>query len=110
MKNVLVIILTIISLSTIAHAEMKIAACGNGSAVVTWANAKGKWIGFSALTNSGKIIDVAPVKMPNFGIGGSKSFSFRGAGVTEVRSSTWKDFKKGLMVDRLDDTGWVRCK
>ena len=104
--------------SVVVNAGMiQIAACDarSGVAVVVIAGAGGKWVGFSARTSSGKIIDIPPVKESEFGWAGSGSHKFyfgANKNVTEVRSSTWKRYNKktNLMEERIDDTGWVSCK
>lgn len=96
--------------------QVSIPACDarSGNATVVLAGVKGKWVGFSARTGSGVIIDLSPEKVKDFGGfgSGSKIFHFGGnKGVTSVRASTWADFdkKKNLMEDRKDDSGWVSC-
>lgn len=103
--------------SVIANAGMiNVIVCDarDGTAVVVIAGAGGKWVGFSARTSSGKIIDIPPVKKSEFGWADSGSHMFRfGANknVIEVRFSTWKRYNKktNLIEERIDDTGWVSC-
>jgi hypothetical protein len=118
MKSKIFVLGAMLMASGAANAGMiDVTACDarGGTAAVVIAGAGGKWVGFSARTSSGKIIDVPPVKKSKFGWAGSGSRMFRfGANknVTEVRSSTWKRYNKktNLMEERMDDTGWVSCR
>ncbi|MBM9518739.1 hypothetical protein JWG39_02760 [Desulforhopalus vacuolatus] len=102
------------SQATAGMIDVTVCDARGGTATVVIANTDGKWVGFSARTSSGEIIDIPPIKKSKFGwVGGSHMFRFgANKGVTEVRSSTWKSYNKktNLMEERIDDTGWVPCK
>lgn len=116
MKKIYVLTLVILLFSSSTYAaKITIGACDpSGNALVVLAGADGKWLGFSAKTNKGEIIDLTPVLIKDVGWAGSgsKNFSFSGyKGIVSVRASTWKSFdkKSNSMETRLDDTGWVAC-
>ena len=102
--------------SDVFAAPITVLGCSarTGQAVVVLSMAEGNWVGFSARTSSGEIIDVPPVPKSKFGIAGTGSHQFRfkaNKEIVEVRSSTWKNYNKKtkLMEGRLNDTGWVGC-
>ncbi len=93
---------------------LDVTACGTRGATIVLQRANGKWLGVSAMTDSGKILDFPPRKVKELGtLGiGSHKVTFGGSSsVEQVRASTWSNFndKTGLMEERLDDTGWVDC-
>lgn len=116
MFKLLLCIIAIFIYSNAYAGSISVEGCSKstGRAVVVLLNASGNWIGFSAKTSSGEIIDVSPQKFAKFEVkSGARQFKFGSNNdVVEVRSSTWMNFNKktNLMEQRMDDTGWVECK
>ena len=88
-----------------SYADLSIPDCspGIGSVTVVLSKTKGKWLGFSGRTSSGRIVDYPPVKMSQsgtlvttFGLGANGGQVFElgheGRGISEARASTWKKY------------------
>ena len=107
------IIMVLVSIPSMSYAKITIPACGvsTGQVTVVMVLPKGKWLGFSGRTSSGRIIDYPPVKIGSTSISEIFVLGSRGRQISEVRASTWKNYnrKTNLMERRIEDTGWVRC-
>jgi len=109
MKKIISLFMLIMLFSVYSYAKgIKVTCFSNGSTNITYIAVKGKWIGFSAKTNSGRIIDEPPKKVSITKTGG-ENINFP-SGISAVRSSTWKAYKNGSMQTRYNDSGWVSCK
>nr|VFK48824.1 MAG: hypothetical protein BECKTC1821E_GA0114239_11349 [Candidatus Kentron sp. TC]VFK52229.1 MAG: hypothetical protein BECKTC1821D_GA0114238_11599 [Candidatus Kentron sp. TC] len=117
MKKIIFLVLFILLMPVSASAWVKVVICDPESAAnVTVSNDKGKWLGFSAKTKSGEIIDFEPHKLNYLtGIGtvaDGNNYYFNNDNIVKVRASTWKNYNNSseLMEGRLSDTGWVSCE